>query len=156
MRKDKVEYKEYLNSKEWSEKKEQFRNRSWKNRRCYLCGSTKDLNIHHNSYSDIGNEKLVDLVALCREHHELLHRLQKSHKWSYRFTLKVIKLAIKENSTNYDQIEKNIHSGKYNIPLYPPKTKKPDYIVKYLKEREKYYPDHPAICNCEECKSKLV
>jgi hypothetical protein len=32
--------------------------------------------LHHKTYKRLGCEKLTDLVALCRLHHELAHKLE--------------------------------------------------------------------------------
>jgi 5-methylcytosine-specific restriction endonuclease McrA len=63
---------EYLKTPEW---------RALRNRvliqagnRCQVCGPTdKPLDVHHNSYERYGDELLEDLVALCRECHEMYH-----------------------------------------------------------------------------------
>ena len=68
-----LNYYEYINSPEWQEiRKLALQRASYK---CQICGKTNDLDVHHNSYSNLGNEQehLEDLVALCAEHHQLYH-----------------------------------------------------------------------------------
>lgn len=47
--------------------------------KCQICGSKKDLNIHHNTYAHHGQEHkhLEDLVVLCRKCHEKFHDVAK-------------------------------------------------------------------------------
>lgn len=42
-------------------------------RRCCLCNSEDDLNVHHRTYERLGRERLADLVVLCRECHATFH-----------------------------------------------------------------------------------
>ena len=60
-------YKDYLKSYLWKSKakwmKECFPN-------CYICGSSKRLEVHHKTYENIGNEKSQELLVLCRKCHK--------------------------------------------------------------------------------------
>ena len=40
---------------------------------CEVCGCSVNLNVHHESYRNYGNEDLDDLVVLCRKCHEERH-----------------------------------------------------------------------------------
>lgn len=44
-------------------------------KKCQICGSKKDLSVHHNSYAHHGQEHkyLEDLVVLCNECHKMFH-----------------------------------------------------------------------------------
>lgn len=67
----KIEYQEYLNSPHWKETRLKALKRA--GNRCQLCSSTKYLNVHHNTYKNIGHEDLSDLVVLCRKCHAKFH-----------------------------------------------------------------------------------
>ncbi len=43
--------------------------------KCQICGRTQNLDIHHNTYENLGNERdhLEDLIVLCSEHHQVYH-----------------------------------------------------------------------------------
>ena len=41
--------------------------------KCYICGSAKDLLIHHKDLNS-KNNGINNFVTLCRRHHTLLHR----------------------------------------------------------------------------------
>lgn len=41
---------------------------------CQKCGTTKNLEVHHKTYKNLGHEKLSDLLLLCHEHHFREHR----------------------------------------------------------------------------------
>jgi replicative DNA helicase len=67
------DYQEYLNSPEWQEVRLVALKRS--GNKCQICGSKHNLDVHHNSYANLGNEHkhLEDLIVLCAEHHFLYH-----------------------------------------------------------------------------------
>ena len=69
--KPKEEYQEYLKSDHWKEIRLKALDRA--GNRCQLCSSTDNLNVHHNTYKNRGNEDLKDLVVLCRNCHEKFH-----------------------------------------------------------------------------------
>lgn len=65
-------YQAYLQSSQWKQIRAIMLSKVDK---CQLCGSKTDLEIHHNSYEHIGNEKehLEDLVVLCHSCHAKFH-----------------------------------------------------------------------------------
>lgn len=69
--KRKMEYQEYLKSDHWQQIR--LKALSKAGNRCQLCSSTSNLNVHHNTYKNKGNEDLKDLVVLCRECHTKFH-----------------------------------------------------------------------------------
>lgn len=69
--KNKEEYKAYLNSPRWQAiRKRLYREYEYK---CAMCGSPKNLQVHHITYENIGEEKDEDLTVLCKECHQGLH-----------------------------------------------------------------------------------
>lgn len=63
---------EYLSSKEWKLKRIQVKDRD--NYSCQICGSTKDLHVHHMSgYDLIPNEPISCLITLCSVCHKAEH-----------------------------------------------------------------------------------
>ena len=69
--KNKEDYKAYLNSPKWqATRKRLYREYEY---RCAMCGSPKNLQVHHITYENIGEEKDEDLTVLCRECHTGLH-----------------------------------------------------------------------------------
>lgn len=40
---------------------------------CCLCNSNLDLNVHHRTYERLGDERLADLIVLCRDCHAKYH-----------------------------------------------------------------------------------
>ena len=69
-------YKDYLKSKKWKRIKEK-KIKQWF---CILCGTNKNLNIHHLNYKHITNETGGDLICLCWDCHRLWHILKPSNK----------------------------------------------------------------------------
>jgi hypothetical protein len=66
------EYTAYINSPTWRQKRTEYF--SARPRRCAVCGATK-VDLHHMRYRwPLGSETLDDLIPLCREHHERVHK----------------------------------------------------------------------------------
>ena len=65
-------YDKYLQSKHWKKTRKAALERA--GYQCQLC-SCKDsvLDVHHNSYDNIGKEKHKDLIVLCRPCHRKFH-----------------------------------------------------------------------------------
>ena len=70
------EYKAYLNSKEWDEKRT---NRLiMDDFKCRLCGNRSNLQVHHIIYPiHFGDEEMQDLITLCRDCHFLIDDIRK-------------------------------------------------------------------------------
>lgn len=69
-----IPYKEYLETDHWKE----IRERMLKlyDYKCQICGSTYNLNVHHNTYENRGCEKDEDLVVLCNKCHNNIHKIK--------------------------------------------------------------------------------
>ena len=68
------EYKGYLASSEWRERRNACVNAY--EYHCQVCGCTswrRAMEVHHLHYKNVGNEKPEDLVLLCIKHHIMLH-----------------------------------------------------------------------------------
>jgi hypothetical protein len=69
-------YPEYLKTPEWQARRKQHVKSA--GFRCQLCNASDvQLNVHHRTYERRGNEYYKDLLALCRECHEIFHRQRK-------------------------------------------------------------------------------
>jgi hypothetical protein len=65
-------YEDYIGSPEWQKKRIQAFYAL--GNKCEVCGSSKNIHVHHNNYGSLGNENpKADLVILCDECHENLH-----------------------------------------------------------------------------------
>jgi 5-methylcytosine-specific restriction endonuclease McrA len=64
-------------SQAWQNTRLQILNRD--NFRCRVCGSEKNLQVHHKNYSNGGADcqNLSDLIALCADCHKLEHKIKK-------------------------------------------------------------------------------
>lgn len=69
---------EYYQSEVWNETKAGYYSRHPKV--CAITGRTDNVDLHHIRYDNLGCEKDEDLIPLCREMHELLHKLVKEYK----------------------------------------------------------------------------
>ena len=67
-----VDYKKYLRSDYWDNIKNQVLKRD--NYRCRLCNSKVDLQVHHRTYENLENEKLEELITLCKKCHYVTHK----------------------------------------------------------------------------------
>jgi len=45
------------------------------NHKCECCGSKSNLQLHHNTYKRLGQEKLTDLNTLCGNCHSKIHEM---------------------------------------------------------------------------------
>lgn len=68
------DYDEYIHSVRWYETRRRYR-ASNRPQDCQLCGSTKQIALHHLTYERVGNERLDDLLPLCNDCHQLVHAL---------------------------------------------------------------------------------
>ena len=64
-------YRTYLLSDSWRATRERYR-ASKLPQGCWVC-RVPNVDLHHRTYARLGNEKVIDLVPLCREHHDQLH-----------------------------------------------------------------------------------
>ncbi|MCK9327351.1 MAG: HNH endonuclease [Bacteroidales bacterium] len=69
-----AEYAKYLQSRHW----QAFRLKALKHygKKCHLCGikEVPYFHVHHLTYERLGKEKLSDVVVLCEECHNEVHR----------------------------------------------------------------------------------
>ena len=70
---DRKDYKKYIRSPEWRAKKAKY----WASnapKECYICGRTnRPMDLHHRTYKNLGNERLMDLVPVHRSCHDKIH-----------------------------------------------------------------------------------
>jgi len=66
-----IPYSEYLQTEHWKNIREGALLRA--NHMCRMCGSKYNLQVHHNTYNNLGNERNEDLTVLCKECHEFFH-----------------------------------------------------------------------------------
>ncbi len=73
-----IDYKKYLLSKEWKEKRAEAILLA--NGRCRVCNTSQRLEVHHRTYDRIGNEIQDDLTVLCHSCHALFSRRKENNK----------------------------------------------------------------------------
>ena len=92
-----MNYNLYLKSDHWREVKNRYYGKL-NNKVCFICDSPKNLNLHHKTYKNIGDEKNSDLVCLCRKHHKECHDLIKiSLLFGFHTNLKTIVRKLKKS-----------------------------------------------------------
>lgn len=91
-------YAAYLASDDWRTK----RNRKRVGRRCAICGSSSQLDVHHLRYAaDLTTIEQKDLRVLCRRCHEIAHELLLSgalvfHNSNHHSRFALTKTAVKK------------------------------------------------------------
>ena len=69
------EYHDYMRSEKWQETRRRWFASKYK-KICYVCGNRNGpFDLHHRTYKNLGNERLMDLVLVCRECHQLIHAM---------------------------------------------------------------------------------
>ncbi len=70
-----VRYSDYIRSRSWKEKRNEFLASNLFEDCCAACREKKEsYNVHHMTYERLGAEQLEDLVALCARCHNDLHK----------------------------------------------------------------------------------
>ena len=64
-------YEVYINSDAW--RRRRIRALQLAGYRCQLCSQRQNLDVHHNNYENLGNERDEDLVVLCGRCHRVYH-----------------------------------------------------------------------------------
>lgn len=74
-----MSYDQYLRSPEWKELRQKRIQRD--NYQCVICGSAKNLDVHHISYIHMGESgEIDDLITLCRSCHQKIHEYDIARK----------------------------------------------------------------------------
>jgi hypothetical protein len=94
LRKNRITYAEYLQTEHWAKTREKRLSQSL----CYcaVCGRDNYLHVHHETYKNIGQEKMTDLKVLCWIHHKKLHEFIEINKTTFASGLK----SLIENARN--------------------------------------------------------
>lgn len=99
-------YDDYLASDKWREKRQRVLQRD--GFKCFACGSDVDLNVHHLTYERIYQERIEDLVTLCRSCHRAYHVVSKLSESNHRELVRRERLLnakrIFEKYRNYDLV----------------------------------------------------
>ena len=87
-------YAGYLRSAHWQAVRKRYA-KSKRKKVCECCGDAH-YQLHHNSYDNLGAERLKDLNSLCKICHFRVHAYLKSHKDVKLSDTKLILEAIKK------------------------------------------------------------
>lgn len=74
-----AQYQDYIASRAWRATRERY----WSSKlpqTCYVCGASRSpgMHLHHRTYKNLGNERLMDLVPVCPTCHELIHLIHRT------------------------------------------------------------------------------
>lgn len=81
-------YEDYLASPHWADFGDRYR-RAHGDPGCLVC-QKRPVQLHHVSYQRLGQERLEDVVPLCRFHHEEVHQLLRQRRWTVTLTHRVV------------------------------------------------------------------
>jgi len=73
-----IRYDEYLKSEEWHETRTMVRLHD--SNMCTNCQADTNLQVHHMTYVNVGQEELDDLITLCESCHKEIHSMQYSDR----------------------------------------------------------------------------
>ena len=79
------QYLSYLRSPAWASRRRRALTRA--GNRCQVCGRTRRLQVHHNTYERLGHEADHDLTVLCFECHTLYtwySRIKRFFAWVWK------------------------------------------------------------------------
>ena len=114
---EQIAHREYLKSATWKDIRNQVIERD-KDICCHC--RNKGYDVHHKTYKNWGNEKLDDLITLCRACHEQWHASQKGTRKSKSIGNRAIlryltkhqkQLIMGKFSLNELELEKSIYSN---------------------------------------------
>jgi hypothetical protein len=142
-----MEYKDYLKSNHWKNKKNQHYRKASSRRVCFVCGEADNLHVHHNTYENINNEKLQDLVTLCQKHHHELHEVSKNFKIDYRYTLKILYTAFKYKETDYSEVMRKLYNNEYSKPSEELKRHKEAHMRGWMKRKKAFENKYTWKCD---------
>jgi 5-methylcytosine-specific restriction endonuclease McrA len=74
-----MNYQEYLKSARWRKLTDE--RKALDGYRCRVCNGGANLQVHHRTYQNIGNETLDDLTTLCAECHAIFSKFGKAQRW---------------------------------------------------------------------------
>jgi 5-methylcytosine-specific restriction endonuclease McrA len=66
-----MEYRDYLQTEHWLNVRERV-NEFW-GRRCAVCNSPDNVQVHHRTYDHLGQERIQDVILLCDSCHTKFH-----------------------------------------------------------------------------------
>lgn len=124
LRKLGMTYKEYLKTDHWREVKRRYYSRNSKE--CRICGAKHNVHLHHKTYKRLGREYDMDLVPLCKRHHNELH--EQSDDMSYLW----------QKTKNYVRTEKKKQRKPVKLPKGIKMRHGSKYAVKCMNEKGSY------------------
>src|SRR3990167_545073 len=100
-------YQGYLKSDHWKKVKKSFNKTEVL--MCWVCGTKRNIQVHHLNYETIGRESGEELIPLCAFHHRGLHFFTGKHEAKKPIeSLKHYILYLKEMKKRKKQSEKQL------------------------------------------------
>lgn len=67
-----ISYESYIQSEDWKRKRQE--RLDFAMYCCELCSSPNEIEVHHRTYKNLGDERLNDMIVLCKICHSIFHR----------------------------------------------------------------------------------
>lgn len=100
-----ISYGDYLKSSHWKSIKAKAHKRP-NYKKCEFC-DCQDVELHHTSYKLLFNRReLINIIALCREHHQEVHDLAKSEGISVRVATNKLRRVYKPQYWEKNRVSK--------------------------------------------------
>jgi len=132
-----IRYQAYLASPHWKNRRNTLLQKRGKV--CELCGSTKQIQIHHQTYCRLGKELDKDLIILCSNCHSKIHQTgklkipqKKSTQLQHNITIEFSRKVIDEMLKTKSILEIANH---FRINAKLPKINKANKARRWIKKR---------------------
>lgn len=135
-----VNYHEYLASREWRLKRKEVIERA--ENICERCANAPVENVHHRSYEHLGNEHLQELAGLCRPCHEFMSGVRNDDPAE-----EIIMRLIEEHGLIFDDII-TADDRQYVYFVTAPTAQNKKFIVMFQSRPDSpptYGPEMPVI-----------
>lgn len=94
------EYTAYINSNEWKARRTRKLDETPE---CRQCRATTNLVVHHKNYKNFKHEAMGDLVVLCMDCHNLLHKSKPKDKTVEEHTNKFLSFRVRGQRKEKDK-----------------------------------------------------
>ena len=138
-----VDYKEYLTSPRWYALRDAICRQA--KYICVACGSNNQLDVHHMSYANLGNERFYELVCLCHVCHNALHKCHKADEDLFIHSIYFIRKMAGSVVLEYN-LEQWLYECKTAYPKHLKTQKEHMLNIKptpkpYKKKKKRFYED---------------
>ena len=107
-------YLEYMDSREWIEKKQEYWDSEGYSCKVPGCEVESRLEVHHWTYSRLGNEDIRDLVGVCKRHHQEIHQVRDEKGLTLRAATQLV-TGVKYKTVKKQRPRYKVKKGKVRL-----------------------------------------